>query len=262
MTARRAVGQPALRAAQRADLRGPRRGPAHRIDGVERLRTSPPTRSRPRRPAPAPSSTCRSARTVRRVLERRPGDRRACRWRSARTRRSCSARSCGARPGSRCSSRPPTPAGGAQGPGRAAAGVVRRALDHLDLRPVRGERPLLPGAAADLRRRGPGRGAGARRHPAAGELRLHNGTVYRWNRPVYDVVDGRPHLRVENRVLPAGPTVVDTLANAAFYYGLVRRWPRPSGRCGRRCRSAPPRRTSTPAPGTASTRVGVLAGLG
>jgi hypothetical protein len=35
-------------------------------------------------------------------------------------------------------------------------------------------------------------------------------------------VRGRPHLRVENRVLPAGPTVVDTLANAAFYYGLVR----------------------------------------
>ena len=50
--------------------------------------------------------------------------------------------------------------------------------------------------------------------PQLGELRLHNGTVYRWNRPVYDVVDGRPHLRVENRVLPAGPTVVDMLANA------------------------------------------------
>jgi hypothetical protein len=58
--------------------------------------------------------------------------------------------------------------------------------------------------------------------PALQELRLHNGTIYRWNRPVYDVVRGRPHLRVENRVLPAGPTVVDTLANAAFYYGLVR----------------------------------------
>ena len=58
--------------------------------------------------------------------------------------------------------------------------------------------------------------------PALAELRLHNGTVYRWNRPVYDVVRGKPHLRVENRVLPAGPTVVDTLANAAFYYGLVR----------------------------------------
>jgi gamma-glutamyl:cysteine ligase YbdK (ATP-grasp superfamily) len=58
--------------------------------------------------------------------------------------------------------------------------------------------------------------------PRLAELRLHNGTVYRWNRPVYDVVDGTPHLRVENRVLPAGPTVVDTMANAAFYFGLVR----------------------------------------
>jgi gamma-glutamyl:cysteine ligase YbdK (ATP-grasp superfamily) len=58
--------------------------------------------------------------------------------------------------------------------------------------------------------------------PSLAELRLHNGTVYRWNRPVYDVVGDLPHLRVENRVLPAGPTVVDTLANAALYYGLVR----------------------------------------
>jgi hypothetical protein len=58
--------------------------------------------------------------------------------------------------------------------------------------------------------------------PHLGELRLHNGTVYRWNRPVYDVMNGRPHLRVENRVLPAGPTVIDMLANAAFYFGLAR----------------------------------------
>jgi hypothetical protein len=58
--------------------------------------------------------------------------------------------------------------------------------------------------------------------PRLGELRLHNGTVYRWNRPVYDVMNGRPHLRVENRVLPSGPTVVDMLANAAFYFGLTR----------------------------------------
>ncbi len=58
--------------------------------------------------------------------------------------------------------------------------------------------------------------------PKLPELRLHNGTVYRWNRPVYAVVDGRPHLRIENRLLPAGPTVVDILANAAFYYGLIR----------------------------------------
>jgi gamma-glutamyl:cysteine ligase YbdK (ATP-grasp superfamily) len=58
--------------------------------------------------------------------------------------------------------------------------------------------------------------------PRLGELRMHNGTIYRWNRPVYDVYRGKPHLRVENRVLPAGPTVVDVLANGAFYYGLLR----------------------------------------
>src|SRR4051795_12284995 len=66
--------------------------------------------------------------------------------------------------------------------------------------------------------------------PQLSELRLHNGTIYRWNRPVYDINpstgggpgDGTPHLRVENRVLPAGPTVADLVANAAFYFGLVR----------------------------------------
>ena len=60
------------------------------------------------------------------------------------------------------------------------------------------------------------------RLPSLPELRLHNGTVYRWNRPIYDIVGGTPHLRVENRVLPAGPTLVDVLANAAFYYGVIR----------------------------------------
>lgn len=68
--------------------------------------------------------------------------------------------------------------------------------------------------------------AGGDEHTASGapvlhELRLHNGTVYRWNRPIYDPGGAHPHLRVENRILPAGPTVVDTVANAAFYYGLV-----------------------------------------
>jgi len=58
--------------------------------------------------------------------------------------------------------------------------------------------------------------------PKLAELVLHNGTVYRWNRPVYGIADGVPHLRVENRVLPAGPTVTDVIANAAFYYGVVR----------------------------------------
>src|ERR687891_515474 len=58
--------------------------------------------------------------------------------------------------------------------------------------------------------------------PSLPELRLHNGTVYRWNRPIYDVVRERPHLRVENRILPSGPSVADIAANAAFYYGLIR----------------------------------------
>ncbi|UFN44880.1 glutamate--cysteine ligase family protein [Nocardioides okcheonensis] len=58
--------------------------------------------------------------------------------------------------------------------------------------------------------------------PQLHELRLHNGTIYRWNRPVYDIADGVPHLRVENRLLAAGPTVADTIANAALWFGLVR----------------------------------------
>jgi hypothetical protein len=57
--------------------------------------------------------------------------------------------------------------------------------------------------------------------PGLHELCLHNGTIWRWNRPVYDVANGQPHLRIENRVLPAGPTVVDMLANAAFYFGAL-----------------------------------------
>lgn len=57
--------------------------------------------------------------------------------------------------------------------------------------------------------------------PALEELTLHNGTIYRWNRPVYDIAGGVPHLRIENRVLPAGPTVVDCTANTVLYYGLL-----------------------------------------
>jgi gamma-glutamyl:cysteine ligase YbdK (ATP-grasp superfamily) len=62
----------------------------------------------------------------------------------------------------------------------------------------------------------------AGRVPRLHELRLHNGTIWRWNRPVYDVQHGYPHLRIENRVLPSGPTAVDMVANAAFFYGAVR----------------------------------------
>jgi len=58
--------------------------------------------------------------------------------------------------------------------------------------------------------------------PQLHELRLHNGTIWRWNRPVYDIAGDKPHLRVENRVLPSGPTVVDMLANGALYFGALR----------------------------------------
>jgi len=57
--------------------------------------------------------------------------------------------------------------------------------------------------------------------PTLDALCLHNGTIYRWNRPCYGVGGDVPHLRIECRVLPSGPTVVDEVANAAFWIGLV-----------------------------------------
>jgi len=57
--------------------------------------------------------------------------------------------------------------------------------------------------------------------PALKALRLHNGTIYRWNRACYGVTDGKPHLRIENRVMPSGPSVLDEIANAALWFGLM-----------------------------------------
>ncbi|MBY0287267.1 MAG: hypothetical protein K2X52_08965 [Mycobacteriaceae bacterium] len=84
---------------------------------------------------------------------------------------------------------------------------------------VRDFAPLVPTLEAE----DPDAALAAGHTPGLRELRLHNGTVWRWNRQVYDVQSGRPQLRIENRVLPSGPTAVDMIANAAFYYGLVRR---------------------------------------
>ena len=80
--------------------------------------------------------------------------------------------------------------------------------------------------------------------PQLAEMSLHNGTIYRWNRPVYDNAGGTPHLRVENRVLPAppSPTWWPTRPSTTAWSG---RWPRRSGRSGPRCRSPPPPRTCT-----------------
>jgi gamma-glutamyl:cysteine ligase YbdK (ATP-grasp superfamily) len=52
-------------------------------------------------------------------------------------------------------------------------------------------------------------------------LRLHNGTLWRWNRPLIGVENGQLHVRIEHRVVPAGPSIIDAMANAAFYYGLA-----------------------------------------
>lgn len=65
--------------------------------------------------------------------------------------------------------------------------------------------------------------------PQLKALRLHNGTVYRWNRPCYGVMDGQAHLRIENRIMPAGPSVIDEMANAAFFFGLMNALPHEYG---------------------------------
>lgn len=57
--------------------------------------------------------------------------------------------------------------------------------------------------------------------PELKALRLHNGTVYRWNRACYGIIDGVPHFRIENRVMPSGPSVLDEVANAAYWLGLM-----------------------------------------
>lgn len=58
--------------------------------------------------------------------------------------------------------------------------------------------------------------------PKLKALQVHYGTVYRWNRPCYGISDTqKPHLRIENRVIAAGPTVIDEIANSAFWLGLM-----------------------------------------
>src|SRR5436305_4187349 len=65
-------------------------------------------------------------------------------------------------------------------------------------------------------------------------LFLHNGTVWRWNRACYGVADGVAHLRIENRALPSGPTVIDEIANSAFFAGLMLALPQEYGDIAKR----------------------------
>lgn len=61
--------------------------------------------------------------------------------------------------------------------------------------------------------------------PKLEALQLHNGTIYKWNRPCYGVSNGVPHMRIENRYLPSGPTVEDEIANLTFWVGLMSNMP-------------------------------------
>ncbi|HZG52607.1 MAG TPA: glutamate-cysteine ligase family protein [Pyrinomonadaceae bacterium] len=70
--------------------------------------------------------------------------------------------------------------------------------------------------------------------PRLAALCLHNGTVWWWNRPCYGVSEGRAHLRIENRVIPSGPTTLDEIANAAFFLGLMTALPEEYGAIDKR----------------------------
>ena len=65
-------------------------------------------------------------------------------------------------------------------------------------------------------------------------LRIHNGTVWRWNRPCYGITEGRPHLRLEFRAMPAGPSILDEVANAALFFGLMEAIPEKYGNVSER----------------------------
>src|SRR6266581_3258934 len=102
-------------------------------------------------------------------------------------------------------------------PARTALGTgwLRGGALELFTESVRLHKPLLP-VHGDP---DPPAGGSGWQAPPLDELRLHHGTVWRWNRAIYDPASGG-HLRIEMRALPAGPTVIDMLANAAFLTGL------------------------------------------
>ncbi len=215
--------EPALQAAQRPDPGGARRGPRHRHPGhraaADDLRLDHAGGRLHEHPAAHPGEPGQ----LRGVLERLAGDQRH----PARGRRQLAVPPRQAAVAG--DPDPPVRAGhrhpqrGAQGAGRAAAGVVRRALDQLDLRPVRGERPLLPGAAPDHRRRGPARGARERRHPdrsrssscTTAPSTAGTGRCTTWSRASRTCGS-------RTACSPPARRVIDTMANAAFYFGLVR----------------------------------------
>ena len=104
-------------------------------------------------------------------------------------------------------------------PARATLGTgwLRGGPLELFTESIRRHQPLLPVLGHPAPATG---GAEPPQAPPLDELRLHQGTVWRWNRAIYDPASGG-HLRIEMRALPAGPTMIDMLANAAFLIGLT-----------------------------------------
>ncbi len=98
-------------------------------------------------------------------------------------------------------------------------GWVRRGALELFREVARIYPPLLPICAEGKDENGVRIQGSQNLAPTLSELRLHQSTVWLWNRPIYDDNDGG-HLRIEMRALPAGPTPIDMVANAAFLIGL------------------------------------------
>jgi CBS domain-containing protein len=94
---------------------------------------------------------------------------------------------------------------------------VRHSVLELFQEDISRFRPLVTADVSESPFAALGRGEA----PELRALRVHNSTVYRWNRACYGVTEGKPHLRIENRILPAGPTVADEMANATLWFGLI-----------------------------------------
>lgn len=105
------------------------------------------------------------------------------------------------------------------GPPRADFGTrwVERSPVELHLEDLARHAPVLVGETSEQ----PFEALRHGRAPLLAALAIHNGTVWRWNRACYGITEGKPHLRIEMRALPAGPTVVDQVANASLWLGLT-----------------------------------------
>ncbi|ALG68350.1 hypothetical protein [Beggiatoa leptomitoformis] len=91
------------------------------------------------------------------------------------------------------------------------SGYIQQSIEELFIENAENYPVLLPLGATNITGEFP-------------HLRLHNGTIWRWNRPLIGFADGKPHLRLEHRTMASGTSVLDVIANVAFFVGLVHAW--------------------------------------